>query len=109
HRDRECAAGALRSFELVLAAAVPNVHRLLRLGAGRNEQTAIRFARGGIGACSRLHGRILIDPLPAVHAWRVCIHRRHVRADHDPVSWWLAATSRHCSLELGTWDYLVPA
>jgi hypothetical protein len=33
----------------------------------------------------RLHGRVFLDPLPALHARRVRGHHDHVRAGHDPV------------------------
>ena len=44
---------------LVLAAAVPDVHRLLHLGAGRDQPAALRPGRSRIGTRRRLHGRIL--------------------------------------------------
>ena len=65
---------------LVLAAAVPDVRHLLHLGAGRDQPAAVRPGRGGIGARRRLHGRIRLDALHAVHARRVRGDRDHVRA-----------------------------
>ena len=48
----------LGHVRLVLAAAVPDVRHLLRLGAGRDQPAAVRPGRGGIRAGRRLHGRI---------------------------------------------------
>ena len=86
---------------LVLAAAVPDVRRVLHLGAGRDQPAAVRPAGGGVGAGRRLHGRILLDALSAVHARRVRGHRHHVRADHHPVPGRLAAAGRR--LRRSTW------
>jgi NADH-quinone oxidoreductase subunit H len=57
---------------LALAAAVPDVRHLLHLGAGRNEPSALRPAGSGIGTGRRLHGRVRLHALHAVHARRVC-------------------------------------
>ncbi len=43
------------------------------------------------GARRRLHGRIFVDALYAVHARRICRRRSDVRARHHPVPWRLAA------------------
>ena len=67
-------------LRLVLAAAVPDVRRLLHLGAGRDQPAAVRPGRGGIRARRRLHGRIRLDALHAVHAGRVRGDHHHVRA-----------------------------
>ena len=79
HRHRARSAGLARwlpgLLRLVLAAAVPDVHHLLHLGAGRDEPPALRSRRGRIGARRRLHGRIFLDAVPAVHARRICRHR----------------------------------
>ena len=71
---------ALGHPRLVLAAAVPDVRGLLHLGDGGDEPAALRPAGGGIGARGRLHGRIFLDAVPAVHARRVRGHHDHVRA-----------------------------
>ena len=46
---------------------------------------------GGIRTRRRLHGRILVDALHAVHARRIRGHHDHVRADDDPLPRRLAA------------------
>ena len=56
---------------LALAAALPDVRHLLHLGARRDQPAALRPAGSGIGARRRLHGRIFLDAVPAVHARRV--------------------------------------
>ena len=65
--------------------AVPDVHRVLHLGAGGNQPPALRSGRSGIGTRRRLHGGIFVDALPAVHPRRICGHHPDVRADHDPL------------------------
>ena len=77
----------LRLSRLVLAAAVSDVHHLLRFGARRNEPPAVRSRRGRIRTRRGLHGRIFVDALHAVHARRVCGDHHDVRADDHPVSW----------------------
>ena len=69
---------AVGLFCLVLAVAVPDVHRLLHLGARRDQSAAVRSGRGGVRAGRRFHGRVRID---AVHA----VHARRVRGDHHDV------------------------
>ena len=93
---------------LALAAAVPDVRRVLHLGAGRDQPAAVRPAGGGVGAGGGLHGRILLDALPAVHAGRVRGDRDHVRADHHPVPRRLAAAARRRAAHLGAGHVLVP-
>ncbi len=51
----------IRPVQLVLAAAVPDVRDLLRLGAGGDQPAAVRSGRGGIRARGRLRGRIFLD------------------------------------------------
>ncbi len=92
--SRRCSASLVHGAELVLAAAVPDVHRVLHLGAGRDQPAAVRPRRGGIGARRRLHGRVRLDALHAVHARRIRGDHHHVRADHDPVPRRLAAAAR---------------
>ena len=94
---------------LALAVAVPDVHHLLHLGAGRDEPPALRPGRGGVGARRRLHGRVFLDAVPAVHARRVRRHRADVRADHDPVPRRLAAAARLRAIHLGAGRHLVRA
>ena len=53
---------------------------LLHLGAGRDQPAAVRSGRSGIRTRRRLHGRIRLDALHAVHARRICRDRHHVRA-----------------------------
>ena len=80
---------------------------LLHLGAGRDQPPALRPARGGIGTRRRLHGRIFVDAVPAVHARRIRRHRADVRADHDPVPRRLAAAVRRRAVHLGAGRHLV--
>ena len=77
--------GPVRHVQLVLAAAVSDVRHLLHFGAGGNQSPAVRSGRGGIRTRRRLHGRIRLDALYAVHARRIRRHRHHVRDDDDPV------------------------
>ncbi len=49
---------------------------------------------GGIGTGGGLYGRILLDPVSAVHARRIRGDHDHVRADDHPVPGWLAAAGR---------------
>ena len=81
-------------FELVLAAAVPDVRRVLRLGAGRNQPAAVRSGRSGIGTGRRLHGRVRLDALHDVHARRIRGDLHHVR--HGRRSCSSAAGCRRC-------------
>jgi NADH:ubiquinone oxidoreductase subunit H len=53
---------------LALAAAVPDVHRVLHLSACRDEPPAIRSSRGRIRTRGRVHGRVWLDSLHDVHA-----------------------------------------
>jgi NADH-quinone oxidoreductase subunit H len=94
-------------LRLVLAAAVPDVRRLLHLGAGRDEPSALRPARSGIGTRRRLHGRVLLDAVSAVHARRIRGDHDHVRADDDPVPRRLAAAVPDRALHLGAGRDLV--
>ena len=57
--------------------------------------------RSGIRARRRLHGRVRLDALHAVHARRVRGDHHHVRADHDPVPRRLAAAARGAAVHLG--------
>src|SRR6476661_7084887 len=50
-------------------------------GAGLDQPPAVRPARGRERARSRLPGRVLLDPVPAVHDRRVREHRPDVRDD----------------------------
>ena len=52
------------------------------------------------GARRRLHGRIFLDPLHAVHVGRVCRHRADVRPWHRAVPWRLAAALPDPALHL---------
>ena len=70
----------LRPVQLVLAAAVPDVRDLLRLGAGGDQPPAVRSGGSRIRTGRRLHGRIRLDAVPAVHARRIRRDRHHVRA-----------------------------
>ena len=83
--------GRLRHVQLVLAAAVADVRDLLRLGAGRDQPSAVRPGRSGVGARRRLHGRIRLDALHDVDARRVHGDHDHVRDGHDHVPGRLAA------------------
>ena len=86
---------------LVLAAAVPDVHHLLHLGAGRDQPAAVRPGRSRVRARRRLHGRIRLDALHDVHARRVRGDRDHVRDDHDPVHGRMAAAVPDRAVHLG--------
>ena len=109
HRHRRSAEHALGPARLVLAAAVPDVHRVLRLGAGRDQPAAVRSGRGRVRAGRRLHGRIRLDPVHDVHARRVRRDRHHVRDDHDPVPRRLAAADPDRAVHLGAGRDLVRA
>ena len=76
---------------LVLAAAVPDVRGVLRLGAGGNQPAAVRPGRSRIRTGRGLHGRIRLDAVSAVHARRICRDHHDVRDGHDPVPGRLAA------------------
>ena len=89
--DRRGAGRQLRAVQLVLAAAVSDVRRVLHLGAGRDQPPAVRSGRSGIRARRRLHGRIRLDALHDVHARRIRGDRHHVRHGDDPVPRRLAA------------------
>ena len=93
---------------LALAVALPDVHRLLHLGAGRDEPPALRPSGSGIGTGGRLHGGIWLHPLHDVHAGRILGHRADVRAHHHPLPGWLAAAGRCVVPELGSRYRLVP-
>src|SRR5262249_12040083 len=60
-------------------------------GFGRDEPAAFRPARGRVGTRRGLHGRILVDALYVVHAWRVCRRGAVVRPWHGPIPGGLAA------------------
>ena len=82
HRQRaaERHRHALRPAELgarlALARPVPDVRRVLHLGAGGDQPAAVRPAGSGVGAGGRLHGGIRVHALSAVHAGRVRGDRR---------------------------------
>jgi NADH-quinone oxidoreductase subunit H len=80
--------------QLVLAAAVPDVRHLLHLGAGRDEPAALRPGGSRVGTRRRLHGRIFLDAVSAVHAGRVRRDHADVRADDHPLPRGLAAADR---------------
>ena len=88
--------------ELVLAAAVSDVHHLFRLGTGRDQPAAVRSGRGRIRTRCRLHGRIRLDALHDVHARRIRRHRNHVRDVHDPVPRRLAAAVPIAAVHMDT-------
>ena len=91
---RRSAERPLRHVQLVLAAAVSDVRRVLRLGAGGNQPAAVRSGRSGIRTGRRLHGRIRLDALHDVHARRIRGDRHHVR--HGARSCSSAAGCRRC-------------
>ncbi|KAF1857350.1 hypothetical protein Lal_00044854 [Lupinus albus] len=109
HADRDGAGHQPRPVRLVLAVAVPDVRGVLRLGAGRDEPPALRPAGGRIGARGRLHGRVFLDPVPAVHAGRVRGHHDHVRPGHRAVPGRLALADPLRALHLGAGRDLVRA
>ena len=87
--------------ELVCVAAVPDVRGVLRLGAGGNQPPAVRSGRSRVRTGGRLHGRIRLDAVSAVHARRICRDHHDVRAGDDPVPGRLAAADRAAALHLG--------
>ncbi len=62
-RHRRSAERQIRPVQLVLAAAISDVRRVLRLGAGGNQPAALRSGRSRIRTRRRLHGRIWLDAL----------------------------------------------
>ena len=98
---------ALRIPGLVLAAAVSDVRRILCFGAGGNQPAAVRSGGGGIRTGCRLHGRIWLDALHDVHAWRVRGDLHHVRHGHDSLPGWLAVADSVSALHLGSGRRLV--
>ena len=99
-----------RPARLVLAAAVPDVRDLLRLGAGRDQPAAVRSGRGGIRTRRRLHGRIfgstpymmfMLGEYVAITT--MCAHV------HDPVPRRLAAAVPVAAVHLGAGHHLVRA
>ena len=69
----------------------------------------VRPGRGGIRTRRRLHGRIRLDALPAVHARRVRRDRHDVRDGDDPVPGRLAAAVPCRAVHLGAGRDLVRA
>ena len=84
-RHRRGAGQRLGLLRLVLAAAPADGGPVLHLGAGRDEPPALRPAGGGIGTRGGLPGRVLLDPVPAVHGGRIHRDLPDVRADHAAV------------------------
>ena len=107
--DRRSAERQIRPAQLVLAAALPDVRDLLHLGARGNQPSALRSGGSRIRTRRRLHGRIWLDALYAVHARRICRHRHHVRDGDDPVPRRLAAAGSISALHLGAGRVLVHA
>ena len=74
--------------------AVPDVHRVLHLGAGGNQPLAVRPAGRRVGDRRRLLRRILVDELRPVLPRRIREHDPDERADHHPVPGRLAGAVR---------------
>ena len=91
----------IRAARLVLAAAVPDVRDLLRLGAGGNQPPAVRPGRSRIRTRRRLHGRIRLDAVSAVHARRVLSRSPRCARWRRSCSW--AAGCRRSRIAPFTW------
>ena len=100
---------ALRRAQLVLAAAVPDVRDLLRLGAGGDQPAAVRSGGSGVGTGRRLHGGIRLHALHAVHARRIRGDLHHVRHGHHLVPGRLAVADPLSAVHLGAGRDLVHA
>ena len=87
---------------LVLSPAVPDVHRVLHLDAGRDQPRAVRPAGRRERDRRRLHRRIQRDGLRAVLPRRIRQHDPDERADHDPVPRRLAGAVRRCAVHAGS-------
>ena len=77
----------VRAVQLVLAAALPDVRRVLHLGARRDQPPALRPTGGRVRARRGLHGRIFVDALYALHARRICRRGPDVRRSARFCSW----------------------
>ena len=99
----------LRPVRLVLAAAVPDVRGVLRLGAGGDQPAAVRSGGSGIRTGRRLHGRIRLHALHDVHARRIRRDRHHVRHGHHLVPRRLAVADPVPAVHLGAGRDLVHA
>src|ERR1700760_4421890 len=80
---------------MVLPAAVPDVHRVLHLGVGRDQPVAVRPAGGRKRDRRRLLRRIQRDGVRAVLPGRIRQHDPDERDDPHPVPGRLAGTFRY--------------
>ena len=98
---RHAARPAQQLPRLALAGPPADVRDLLHLGAGRDQPAALRSGRGGIRTGRRLHGRIFLVALHAVHARGIRGDRADVRDDHHPLPGRVAAAGQRRAVHLG--------
>jgi hypothetical protein len=93
----------------VLAAAPADVRHFLCLCPCRDQPAPFRSGRGGIGACSRLHGRVRLDPLHDANDGRLRGDHEHVRHGDNPLPRRLVAAVPGAAVHLDPGHRLVPA
>jgi hypothetical protein len=92
---------AQKTVWFFMAAALPDVHHLLHLDAGRDQPPALRSGGRRVGTGGWLHGGILRHDLRPVLPGRIRQHVPDVGHDDHPVPGWLAGAGGHRALQLG--------
>src|SRR5690606_9200069 len=93
--------------ELVVRAAVPDVHHLLYLDPRGDQPASVRLAGGGSGAGCGLSDGIFVDGVRALLPWRICQHDPDEQHLHGAVLGGLAAAGGLGDLHLDPGHRLV--